>query len=217
MGDRVDEWRQWSERLGGDASGAGAAQVDAFLQQLTGSSELPEVLHAYRAAKWHGDYDAAAALRFGDATGDEIPAAVCGLVGMELLEAAIDCYIAFRPGANLARAVLDLLRPEGLWAYCLEILRTSSDHHVRGYCVDVMRAVAGRRALPDIKGLLSDESANVQSWAASMVFDMLWKREWCWQEVRTLVDDMDGHENEIVRREAVAIRERFAPGSVLAG
>jgi hypothetical protein len=209
MSSCIDRWRYWAERFGGDTSGAEAGQVDAFLAQVTGLAELPDVLRAYRKARWRGENDVVGTLEIAGASGDQIPDAVCSLVGMELLQAAVDCYIAVLPGGNLARAVLDLVRPQALWAYCLSILRTSSDAQVRSYCADVMRSVAGRENLSDLGGLLSDESGDVQSWAASMVFDMLWKRIWTWEDVRTVVGTMDRHENHMVRRQADAIRKRF--------
>jgi hypothetical protein len=214
MPDYIDQWRYWAEQFGGDASGVDAGQVDAFLAQATGLVELPDVLRAYRNAKWSGADDAAATLKIAGASGDQIPPAVWNLVGMDLLQAAVDCFVAVRPGRNLARAVLDLVRPPALWAYCLSILRTSSEEQVRSDCADVMRSVAGRESLSDLAGLLSDESDNVQSWAAAMVFDMLWKRIWAWKDVRTVVGAMDRHQNDMVRRQAEAIRKSFGTDAV---
>src|SRR5579862_9073280 len=69
------------------------------------------------------------------------------ILGPRALRAAVDYYVAYHPGAELARSVLVLLQPWPAMERCLEVWRSDADPDTRRAAVSLLRSIADRRAL----------------------------------------------------------------------
>lgn len=137
---------------------------------------------------------------------DDAGRAIESIIGEEQLRAAVQYYIAGRPGSELARFVLRQLRPWSAMQHCYEIYRSRAALEDRVSAVELLRVVADRRALPWLIEFLGDPDPGIQLWGAGLLDQLLWSRlvepEECFEQLRML----DGHKNEMVREKAVFIR-----------
>jgi HEAT repeat protein len=136
------------------------------------------------------------------------------IIGPEAWRAAVDHYVECRPGAELARSVLWLVRPWSAMERCRDLSRTDPDADRRRSAVELLRVVADRRALPWVREYLDDGDAGVQLWAAGIVDQLVWSDLVEPEECADLIAAMSSHPNEGVRRMAEWIqsflRERQA-------
>jgi hypothetical protein len=128
------------------------------------------------------------------------------LLGAEELRRAVDYYVDCKPGAELARSVLWLVRPWAAMEHCHEIVRTSQDADRRRAAVELLRVVADERVLPWIQGYLGDADAGVQQWAAGIVDQLLWSDLVEPEECADLLEAMSRHPNPGVQRTAEWVR-----------
>ena len=124
------------------------------------------------------------------------------IIGPEVWRAAVDHYVEGRPGAELARSVLWLVRPWAAMERCREVSQTSPDAGRRREAVELLRVVADRRALPWVREYLDDADAGVQQWAAGIVDQLLWSDLVEPEECADLLAMMSAHPNEGVRQRA---------------
>jgi hypothetical protein len=132
------------------------------------------------------------------------------IVGADALRAAVDHYVAGHPGGELARSVLALLRPWAAMERCLDVWRGNADAGSRRAAVELLRVVADRRALAWVTEFLRDPDEGVQTWGAGVVDQLLWSGQVDPEECGPLVEIMQGHPNEGVRRYAELIRSFLA-------
>ena len=128
-------------------------------------------------------------------------AAIVELLGEEVVQGAVDYYVAEcgSHGAEVARQVLWNLQPAGAMHRCYEIYRTDPDVQRKRNAVDLLRAVADDRALPWVPGLLDDEDEMIQSYGGSVVDQLLWSEMATVEACRELLAGMEHHANRNVR------------------
>jgi len=161
---------------------------------------------------WHAIATRLGTLRAdGESGGSDLGRRALELVlGPDTLRAAVDYYVAGRPGGELARSVLALLRPGPAMDRCLELWRGHPDPVVRRAAVELLRVVADRRALGWVADFLRDADEGVQTWGAGVVDQLLWSGLAEADECGPLLEAMGGHANEGVRRYADLIRDHLA-------
>jgi hypothetical protein len=132
------------------------------------------------------------------------------IIGTANLRAAVDHYVALKPGAELARFVLWQFHPWSAMERCYEIYQTSDDPDARCTAVELLRVVADRRALQWIPGFLEDPDKGVQCWGAGVVDQLLFSRLVHRDECEELLSLMANHANEQVRQTHAFVQEYLA-------
>jgi hypothetical protein len=128
------------------------------------------------------------------------------IVGADALRAAVDHYVDGRPGSQLARSVLALLRPAPAMERCLELFRSDSGVETRRTAVELLRVVADARGLGWVDEFLSDPDEGVQVWGAGLLDQLLWSEQVDPAECKALLDTMEQHPNPGVQGQAQWIR-----------
>ena len=129
------------------------------------------------------------------------------IVGEDALRASVDYYLAGRRGSELARFVLWQIHPWSAMSYCYEIFKAHGEIEIRRMAVELLRAVADRRALPWVSEFLEDEDALIQVWGVGVLDQMLYKYLIEPEEAEDLLRKAEQHGNEAVRDRAGCIRD----------
>lgn len=85
--------------------------------------------------------------------------ALAAILGTENIIEAVDHYIAARPGYELSRSVLLLLRPELAVTHCLHVYRNVADLHDRRAAVE-FTAIYRRLQAPRVDQRVSGRSRH---------------------------------------------------------
>lgn len=100
---------------------------------------------------------------------DLAKAAVSTLLGEEEIRRAVAHYVGGRPGSELVRSVLWLLRPAAARDECYRIYRESSDPETRIAAIELLRVVADASALHWLDEFLDDPLEGVALWGIGML------------------------------------------------
>jgi hypothetical protein len=132
------------------------------------------------------------------------------IIGPEHFVEAVEHYLYLRPGFELARSVLWVVRPWSAMLRCRRVFETDPDLRRRQRAVELLRVLADQRALPWIADFLADPDPGIQLMGAhvldQLVFSSLVREHDCTE----LLDRAGRHPNASVREVASAIRARFA-------
>jgi hypothetical protein len=139
--------------------------------------------------------------------------AISSLLGDDALIDAVDCCTANRPGALLARHVLEHLRPERAMFRCRELIQVSADAAVRENASELLRDLADARALAWIPSFLADPQPGVQFWGFLVVDQLLYRRYISLEDAEPVLAAAAASVNEEVREQAAAVRARHAARS----
>ncbi len=120
-------------------------------------------------------------------------------LGDDAIKNAVDHAISLRPGFNLARSVLWLLRPWAAMERCKEIYDSEADAQVKASAVQLLSSAADHRALPWVEEFLAHEDASIQSCGADLLDQLLWCGFVEPSECRELLEAMREHSCESVR------------------
>jgi hypothetical protein len=96
------------------------------------------------------------------------------LIGEEKLRATVDYYITHRPGGELARSVLHVVRSWAAMQRCYELIQTSIDPEVRQTAIELLRFISDERALAWVGEFLDDPDPDIQTWSMEMIDELLW-------------------------------------------
>lgn len=99
--------------------------------------------------------------------------ALVELLGEQLILGAVEHYLNYRPGSELARSVLRELRPPVAMERCLEIYRTSSDPEGVRASIELLRWIADAQALEWYPAFMQHEDHMVRCSAVRLI-DQLW-------------------------------------------
>jgi len=136
--------------------------------------------------------------------------ALVELIGSARLVAAVDHYVAFRPGFEVARSVLRYLRPAAAVTRCRELFDSNAPARQRVSAVDLLRDLADRSVLAWVPEFLADREPGVWVWGIDIVLQLAYRSEVDAEEVQHLLVLASAHQDERVRETAAAIHERFA-------
>lgn len=128
------------------------------------------------------------------------------ILGADALRASVDHYIAGRRGSELARSVLWQLRPWSAMSHCYEIFKGQKELPVRRAAVELLRALADRRALAWIPEFLEDSDPGIQSWGFGVLDQLLFSELIEPEEAEELIQAAEQHRNQLVREGAQGIR-----------
>lgn len=131
------------------------------------------------------------------------------IIGADTLRASVDHYVACGRGAELARSVLWILHPWSAMSRCYEIYKSDASINRRRTAVELLRVVADRRALPWIPEFLNDPDADVQSWGAGVLDQLLFSELVDPEDVEDLIKAAEQHPNQLVRERADFIRRHL--------
>lgn len=129
------------------------------------------------------------------------------IIGEAALRASVDHYLAERPGSELARHVLARIKPGSAMTYCYELFRGADRLEDRRAAVELLRAVADRRALPWVAEFLADDDTHIQSWGIGVLDQLLWSNLIEPDEAEALLQEAEDHSNEAVKERVHFIRE----------
>jgi hypothetical protein len=135
--------------------------------------------------------------------------AISEIMGSEAITGAVEHYITYISGSELARSVLVLLRPKIAMDYCMKIYREDADPERRHASIELLRNVADRRAFGWVPELLSDPDPTIQSWGASMVDQLLFAGFIESEDCGDLLETMKAHPNPAVRHYHELIMDFF--------
>ncbi|MBC8128435.1 MAG: hypothetical protein H8M99_14940 [Gloeobacteraceae cyanobacterium ES-bin-144] len=116
------------------------------------------------------------ALKIGSGRGggtDVARNAISEILGSEAITGAVEHYITYIDGSELARSVLGLLRPKVAMDYCMKIYREDDHLRRRQSSIELLRNIGDRRAFEWVPELLNDPDPTIQTWGASMVDELL--------------------------------------------
>src|SRR5689334_17512905 len=113
--------------------------------------------------------------RSSGANGGDDPArrALDVIFGDEQLRAAVDHYIAHRPGSELVRKVLRILHSWVASQYCYEVYRSEVNIEKRRTAVELLHFIADSRALAWVEEFLAHEDGEIQGWGIALVDQLL--------------------------------------------
>jgi hypothetical protein len=128
------------------------------------------------------------------------------LIGEDNLRQAVEYYVTFKPGSELARSVLWMLHPFSAMQHCYDIYKSDAPIQERRQAVELLRVVADRRAVGWIAEFLKDEDEEIQGWGAGVLDQLLWSDLVFQEEVEDLLQMAESHENSGVRDTAEFIK-----------
>jgi hypothetical protein len=123
------------------------------------------------------------------------------------LENAVEWYLEFRPGCEVARSVLNLLSSDYVMDRCYEIARTDGSTVRRRSAVELLRGFATARTLPWVATFLADQDQDVQTWGASLLDQLVFRRAVEPEEAEPYIAAAEAHPNPSVKRTAALIRD----------
>jgi len=103
--------------------------------------------------------------------------ALIEIIGDAALRDAVDFYVSRRPGSEVARSVLWLLRPLAAMERCREIFRAPDDDQQAADAINLLQVVADRRVLEWIPEFLASGNIGVRVWGIGIVDQLLIMKE----------------------------------------
>ena len=131
------------------------------------------------------------------------------LIGEENLREAVDYYIDGKPGCELARFVLRQFHPWSAMEYCYEIYKANENPERRMFAVELLRAVADKRALKWIDEFLEDDNLQIQVLGIGILDYLNLKNLIILDDVEEILSKADEHSNLGVRETAQMIRKNL--------
>jgi len=133
------------------------------------------------------------------------------IVGVGHFADAVEHYVSGRPGSELARSVLWLVRPWAATVRCRAIFDADPSLERRRRAVELLRVVADRRALGWIDDFLSDPDEEIQMWGVGVLDQLVFSELVAEEDCAGLLGRASRHTNPRVRAVAAEIRARLAP------
>jgi HEAT repeat protein len=131
--------------------------------------------------------------------------AIAHVLGDEFFEQAVDYYIRFQPGFELARSVLSLVKPWSGMQHCYKIFQHSDDLDARQSAIELLRIIADRRVLEWIPEFLADPDPSIQAWGIGVVDQLLFSDFLEDDEAQPILAAALHHQNPYVREQATML------------
>lgn len=129
------------------------------------------------------------------------------LIGEENIREAVDYYIDGNPGSELARFVLRQFHPWSAMEHCYEIYKSDDNAERRMFAVELLRAVADKRALRWINEFLDDDNSEIQVLGMGILDYLNLKSLIVLEDVENILSKAIKHSNPGVREAAEIISE----------
>ncbi len=127
------------------------------------------------------------------------------LLGEDNLRGAVDYYISYEPGCELALSVLRMLKPPSAMQRCYEIFENSESIEDKRNAVYVLKYISDRRVLPWIEKFIQYSDEGVQNWGVEIIDQLLYTNIIEPDDCVHLLDLIHNHENAHVRKIAKSI------------
>jgi len=95
--------------------------------------------------------------------------ALTKVLGDEELRDAVDYYVSRQPGWEMAKSVLQLLKPPSAMDRCHEIFLTSNDDDDISFSINLLQYVADPRVLDRVPLYLASDNDGAQYWGVGVV------------------------------------------------
>jgi HEAT repeat protein len=114
------------------------------------------------------------------------------------LQTAVDYCVSDKSGSELARSVLQQLRPWSAMQRCYQLFR-EGDAETRRSAVELLQVFADRRALPWVGEFLDDADPLIQYLGVEILDQLVWSGSVKDQECTDLLEKIREHPNAQVR------------------
>ncbi|HMS42022.1 MAG TPA: hypothetical protein PKE69_17450 [Pyrinomonadaceae bacterium] len=131
------------------------------------------------------------------------------LIGEENLREAVDYYIDGKPGSELVRFVLRQFHPWSAMEYCYQIYKSDENPERRMFAVELLRAVADKRALMWIYEFLADNNPQIQVLGIGILDYLNLKNLIVIEDVEEILIKAAKHSNKSVRQLAKELRKQI--------
>ena len=125
--------------------------------------------------------------------------AISKILGENTLKEAVDYYLKSKPGSELARSVLSLIRSPSALNYCFEIYNTNQNIKIRRNTVYLIQGIVDSSALPWVKIFLNDPDKEIQNSGAGVLDQLLWCEFIEPEDCNDELDILKKHQNSSVR------------------
>ena len=132
------------------------------------------------------------------------------ILGVDFFEQAVEHYIKFQPGFELARAVLCRLKPWIAMQHCYHIYKNSEDIETKRNAIELLKVLADRAVLQWIPEFLKDSDENIQNWSIGMIDQLLFGKMVDYEDVRQILEASLNHPNEYVRDTADSLLNGYS-------
>lgn len=95
--------------------------------------------------------------------------ALTEILSDEELRGAVDYYVSRQPGWEMAKSVLQLLKPPSAMDRCHEIFLTSDDQDDVSFVINLLQYVADSRVLDRVPLYLASDNDGAQYWGVGII------------------------------------------------
>jgi hypothetical protein len=124
------------------------------------------------------------------------------ILGVEFSEQAVEPYISFNPGFELARSVFLCLKPWSGMKHCYDIFKHSDNLIARRRAVELLRVVGDRRTLGWIPEFLAAPDTDIQAWGMGSIDQLLVWELLFDEDVQLILESALNHDNSCIREKA---------------
>ena len=128
--------------------------------------------------------------------------ALARILGDEELRDAVDHYVSQLPGSEMAKSVLQLLKPLSAMDRCHEIFLASEDDHDVSFAINLLQYVADPRVLDRVPLYLASDNDGAQYWGIGIVDQLVSFGGVELEEAMPVLRLALGHPSEKVRERA---------------
>ena len=129
------------------------------------------------------------------------------VIGAEFFEQAVEHYVSFEPGYELARSVLARLRTDAATIHCYKIYKGSSSQSERQAAVELLAATGTSKVLEWISEFLADPDVTIQGQVMYLLDKLLYRRIVNEDKVEPLLKAALEHPSESIRNDAKSLLE----------
>lgn len=131
------------------------------------------------------------------------------IIGEYRFRDAVDWCVDGGPGADLARSVLEDVRPRSAGERCIEIFRSEHDLQRRQTAVGILCLVVANNQLYIVEELLNDPDPTIQEYGAAILENLVDSRLRADPNPEPFIALAENHSNEQVREKAATIRREW--------
>lgn len=125
--------------------------------------------------------------------------ALVEILGQQAVAHAVDYYVDSRPGCELVRSVLWLLRPLVAMERCDQIFKEHTSIERKRSAVELLRVIGDERTLPLVKKFLNHSDETIQNWGMSLLEKLIQSEKVEYSDVKSLIEMAEAHKNPLIR------------------